>query len=66
MAGQVLAQGNSAKIPDMAQEPGRTFIDPETSIDGKIHGKDATIAGRFKGEIHLSGTLVLAPSPSPE
>ena len=55
-------RGNSAKIPDMAQEPSRTFIDPETSIDGKIHGKDATIAGRFKGEVHLSGTLVLDPS----
>lgn len=62
VGGQVLAQGNSAKIHDMAQEPGRTFIDPETSIDGKIQGKDATIAGRFKGEVHLSGALVLAPS----
>jgi len=48
----------------MAQEPGRTFIDAETSIDGKIQGKDATIAGRFKGEIHLTGALVLAPSAS--
>lgn len=46
----------------MAQEPGRTFIDAETSIDGKIHGKDATIAGKFKGEIHLTGSLVLNPS----
>jgi cytoskeletal protein CcmA (bactofilin family) len=48
----------------MALEPGRTLIDAETSIDGKINGKDATIAGKFKGEIHLSGTLVLAPSAS--
>lgn len=46
----------------MAQEPGRTFIDADTSIEGKITGKDATIAGGFKGEVHLSGTLVLAPS----
>lgn len=46
----------------MAQEPGRTFIDADTSIDGKINGKDATIAGKFKGEVHLTGTLVLAPS----
>lgn len=48
----------------MALEPGRTLIDAETSIDGKINGKDATIAGKFKGEVHLSGTLVLAPSAS--
>ena len=46
----------------MAQEPGRTLIDVDTSIDGKIDGKDVTIAGKFKGEIHLSGTLFLAPS----
>jgi cytoskeletal protein CcmA (bactofilin family) len=54
--------GNSAKIPAMAQEPGRTLIDVDTSIDGKINGKDATIAGKFKGEIHLTGSLVLTPS----
>jgi cytoskeletal protein CcmA (bactofilin family) len=46
----------------MAQEPGRTLIDVDTSIDGKINGKDATIAGKFKGEVHLSGSLTLAPS----
>ena len=46
----------------MAQEAGRTLIDVDTSIDGKITGKDATIAGKFKGEIALSGTLVLAQS----
>jgi cytoskeletal protein CcmA (bactofilin family) len=46
----------------MAQEPGRTFVDADTSVDGKIQGKDATIAGRFKGEVHLTGALVLAPS----
>lgn len=45
----------------MAQDPGRTLIDTDTSIDGKITGKDATIAGTFKGEVHLAGTLVLAP-----
>ena len=46
----------------MAQEPGRTFIDADTSIDGKIHGKDATIAGKFKGEVNLTGSLVLGPT----
>ena len=46
----------------MAQESGRTFIDAETSIDGKIHGKDVTIAGKFKGEVTLTGTLVLSPT----
>ena len=49
-------------MPAMAQESGRTFIDAETSIDGKINGKDATIAGRFKGEVNLTGTLVLSPT----
>lgn len=42
-----------------AQEPGRTFIAPDTSIDGKIHGKDVTIAGKFKGEVQITGALVL-------
>jgi cytoskeletal protein CcmA (bactofilin family) len=46
----------------MAQDSGRTLIDAETTVDGKIMGKDATIAGKFKGEVHLSGTLVLASS----
>ena len=46
----------------MAQESGRTLIDADTSIDGKINGKDATIAGKFKGEVHLSGSLVLTSS----
>lgn len=46
----------------MAQEPGRTLIDADTSIDGKIQGKDVTIAGKFKGDVHLSGALVLTPS----
>ena len=35
----------------MAQEPGRTLIDADTSI-----------AGKFKGEVHLSGALVITPS----
>ena len=54
--------GGDALRWDMAQEPGRTFIDSETSIDGKIHGKDATIAGKFKGEVNLTGALVLSPT----
>jgi cytoskeletal protein CcmA (bactofilin family) len=48
----------------MAQDSGRTLIDAETTFDGKITGKDVTIAGKFKGEVHLSGSLVLAPSAS--
>ena len=51
-------------MPDMAQESGRTFIDTDTAIDGKINGKDATIAGKFKGEVHLTGSLVLSPTAS--
>jgi cytoskeletal protein CcmA (bactofilin family) len=49
-------------MPHMAQESGRTFVDTDTSIDGKINGKDATIAGKFKGEVHLTGSLVLGPT----
>lgn len=55
-------EGNRAKMERMAQEPGRTLIDADTSIDGKIQGKDATIAGRFKGEVNINGSLVLSPS----
>ncbi len=46
----------------MAQDTSRTLIDADTAIDGKINGKDATIAGKFKGEVHLTGLLVLAPT----
>jgi cytoskeletal protein CcmA (bactofilin family) len=50
----------------MAQDTGGTLIDVDTSIDGKIQGKDATIAGKFKGEVHLSGLLTVLPSANVE
>ena len=36
-----------------------TLIDAQTDIEGKLKGKDARILGRFRGEIDLSGRLVL-------
>jgi cytoskeletal protein CcmA (bactofilin family) len=37
-----------------------TVIDAQTDVDGKLKGKDARILGRFRGEIDISGRLVLA------
>ncbi len=37
-----------------------TIIDAQTDIDGKLKGKDARIQGRFRGEINISGRLVLS------
>jgi cytoskeletal protein CcmA (bactofilin family) len=36
-----------------------TVIDAQTDVEGKLRGKDALIRGRFKGEIEVSGRLVL-------
>jgi cytoskeletal protein CcmA (bactofilin family) len=36
-----------------------TVIDAQADVDGKLKGKDANIYGRFKGEVELSGRLVL-------
>jgi cytoskeletal protein CcmA (bactofilin family) len=44
----------------MPDGPNRTFIDADTSVDGKIEGQSATIAGRFSGEIRLKAQLVVA------
>lgn len=35
-----------------------TLIDAESSLEGKLRGKNATILGTFKGEVELTGTLV--------
>lgn len=34
-----------------------TVVDAEAELEGKLHGKDARILGRFRGEIELSGRL---------
>jgi cytoskeletal protein CcmA (bactofilin family) len=39
-----------------------TIIDTAAQVEGKLHGKDAHILGKFKGEIELSGSLVLGES----
>ena len=36
-----------------------TLIDAQTDVEGKLRGKDALVRGRFKGEIEVSGKLVL-------
>lgn len=36
-----------------------TLIDAQADVDGKLKGKDAHILGRFRGEVELSGRLVL-------
>jgi cytoskeletal protein CcmA (bactofilin family) len=36
-----------------------TFIDAQAEMEGKLKGKDAVVHGRFKGEVTLSGRLVL-------
>ena len=37
-----------------------TVIDAQADIEGRMKGKDAVIHGRFKGELVLSGRLVIA------
>jgi cytoskeletal protein CcmA (bactofilin family) len=39
-----------------------TFIDAQADIEGKVKGKDAVVHGRIRGEIALSGRLVLGES----
>ena len=36
-----------------------TLIDAQADVEGKLKGKDAHILGRFKGEVDVSGRLVL-------
>jgi cytoskeletal protein CcmA (bactofilin family) len=42
----------------MAEDNG-TVIDAQTDVEGKLRGKDALVLGRFRGEIEISGRLVL-------
>jgi cytoskeletal protein CcmA (bactofilin family) len=39
-----------------------TVIDAQADVEGKLKGKDVVVYGRFKGEIALSGRLVLGDS----
>jgi len=36
-----------------------TVIDAQADVDGRLKGKDANIYDRFKGEVELSGRLVV-------
>jgi cytoskeletal protein CcmA (bactofilin family) len=44
---------------DVSNNPSTTQIDPQADFEGKLTGKDARVLGRFRGEIQLSGRLVL-------
>jgi cytoskeletal protein CcmA (bactofilin family) len=37
-----------------------TVVDAQAEVEGRLKGKDAVLHGRFKGEISLSGRLVIA------
>ena len=37
----------------------KTLIDPQADVEGTLKGKDAQILGRFKGEVTVSGRLVM-------
>jgi cytoskeletal protein CcmA (bactofilin family) len=39
-----------------------TLIDTQADIEGNLRGADARILGRFKGDLDLSGRLVLGES----
>jgi cytoskeletal protein CcmA (bactofilin family) len=45
----------------MAEEKA-TVIDAQADVEGKLKGKDAVVYGSFRGEIALSGRLVLGES----
>jgi cytoskeletal protein CcmA (bactofilin family) len=36
-----------------------TLIDPQADVEGKLKGKDAHILGRFRGEVEVSGRLLV-------
>jgi cytoskeletal protein CcmA (bactofilin family) len=36
-----------------------TFIDAHADLEGTLKGKDAQILGRFRGEVNISGRLVV-------
>jgi cytoskeletal protein CcmA (bactofilin family) len=36
-----------------------TVIDAQTEIEGRLKGKDARILGRFRGDIELTGRIIL-------
>jgi cytoskeletal protein CcmA (bactofilin family) len=39
-----------------------TLVDADADIEGTLKGRDARILGRFKGEVEVSGRLVLGES----
>jgi cytoskeletal protein CcmA (bactofilin family) len=44
------------------QNSNATLVDAQADIEGTLKGRDARILGRFKGEVEVSGQLVLGES----
>ena len=44
------------------QNSNATLVDTQADIEGTLRGRDARILGRFKGEVEVSGQLVLGES----
>jgi cytoskeletal protein CcmA (bactofilin family) len=36
-----------------------TIVDAQADLEGKLRGKDALVLGRFRGEVEVSGRLVI-------
>src|SRR5437879_6113096 len=52
-----------ARRPGGAMEGNKaTLIDTEADVEGRLKGKDAHILGRFRGEVEVSGRLLLGES----
>ena len=43
----------------MAEDKTTTIVDAQAQLEGKLTGKDATVHGRVRGEISLSGRLLV-------
>jgi cytoskeletal protein CcmA (bactofilin family) len=43
-----------------------TLVDSNADFDGRLKGKDAHVLGRFKGEIEVSGRIVLGEGSTVE
>jgi cytoskeletal protein CcmA (bactofilin family) len=50
----------------MAETDKPTVVDAHAVIEGKLKGKDVQILGRFKGEIELSGRLMMGEGSNVE
>jgi cytoskeletal protein CcmA (bactofilin family) len=52
-----MARKDVTEVPMDADKP--TLIDAKAEVEGTLIGKDVQVLGRFKGEIEISGRLVV-------